>query len=318
MWKLLWIPPVIAMLNREIHLRAYWRSVLRYCEWGNLQALLDEHVHFLLESLGLMGKTPEEQLLCITESLHQAVTLRGSQTPIHTYTKEGKKESFHVNCRYALRFGNTKFETDDKSAVRAVGVREAFNSPFRPFVLASTSIGQEGLDFHGWCHAITHWNLPSNPVNLEQREGRIHRYKGHAVRKNIAQSYGLSILKKFHKDTDSVFFEDPWKVLFQYASENRRNGGSDLIPFWIFEEGNAKIERRIPLFPLSNMDFLISSLQKKLARYRLTFGQPHQEDLLALFADISPDEIRKRTLRLQPSEILSEENFSALEIQVKD
>ncbi len=35
-------------------------------------------------------------------------------------------------------------------------------------------------------HSIVHWNLPSNPVDLEQREGRIHRYKGHALRKNIA------------------------------------------------------------------------------------------------------------------------------------
>jgi superfamily II DNA or RNA helicase len=61
-------------------------------------------------------------------------------------------------------------------------VRAAFNSPFWPFVVVSTSVGQEGLDFHHYCHAITHWNLPSNPVDLEQREGRIHRYTGHAVR----------------------------------------------------------------------------------------------------------------------------------------
>ena len=30
-------------------------------------------------------------------------------------------------------------------------VREAFNSPFQPFVLATTSVGQEGIDFHWWC-----------------------------------------------------------------------------------------------------------------------------------------------------------------------
>ena len=63
------------------------------------------------------------------------------------------------------------------------------NSPFRPFVLTSTSIGQEGLDFHPWCHRLVHWNLPGNPVDLEQREGRIHRYKGHAVRRNVAASH---------------------------------------------------------------------------------------------------------------------------------
>jgi len=36
----------------------------------------------------------------------------------------------------------------------------------------TTSIGQEGLDFHYYCRKIVHWNLPSNPVDLEQREGR--------------------------------------------------------------------------------------------------------------------------------------------------
>ena len=66
-------------------------------------------------------------------------------------------------------------------------MRTAFNSPFWPFVLATTSVGQEGLDFHQYCHAVVHWNLPANPVDLEQREGRVHRYKGHAIRKNIAR-----------------------------------------------------------------------------------------------------------------------------------
>jgi ERCC4-related helicase len=66
----------------------------------------------------------------------------------------------------------------------------AFNSPFWPFVLASTSVGQEGLDFHHYSHAVVHWNIPANPVDLEQREGRVHRYQGHAVRRNVAAGYG--------------------------------------------------------------------------------------------------------------------------------
>ena len=70
---------------------------------------------------------------------------------------------------------------------RVESVSNAFNSPFWPFVLTSTSVGQEGLDFHLWCHAVVHWNLPANPVDLEQREGRVHRYKGHAIRKNLAR-----------------------------------------------------------------------------------------------------------------------------------
>ena len=57
-------------------------------------------------------------------------------------------------------------------------------------MLATTSIGQEGLDFHAYCRKVVHWNLPSNPIDLEQREGRVNRYKCLAVRQNIAQQYG--------------------------------------------------------------------------------------------------------------------------------
>ena len=53
----------------------------------------------------------------------------------------------------------------------------------RPFVLATTSIGQEGLDFHNYCRVIMYWNLPSNPMDLEQREGR----------KNFGQPWNFSI-----------------------------------------------------------------------------------------------------------------------------
>jgi Helicase conserved C-terminal domain len=57
-------------------------------------------------------------------------------------------------------------------------------------VLATTSAGQEGLDFHQFCRAVVHWNLPSNPVDLEQRASRVHRYKGHAVQRILARAYG--------------------------------------------------------------------------------------------------------------------------------
>ncbi|MGG6548717.1 UNVERIFIED_CONTAM: hypothetical protein NY100_25225, partial [Prevotella sp. 15_C9] len=61
-----------------------------------------------------------------------------------------------MRTHYALPFTNKK--TDEKNVSRAIDVRQAFNSPFRPFVLTTTSIGQEGLDFHWYCRKIMHWN----------------------------------------------------------------------------------------------------------------------------------------------------------------
>src|SRR3954449_6642208 len=85
-----------------------------------------------------------------------------------------------------------------KRARRLGSGREAFNSPFRPFVLATTSIGQEGLDFHPYCYRVYHWNLPGNPVDLEQREGRVHRFKGHAVRLNVAHNHAADLIGQGH------------------------------------------------------------------------------------------------------------------------
>ena len=79
-----------------------------------------------------------------------------------------------MRSHFAVCFSKS---TDKGSGDRKENLRNAFNSPLRPFVLASTSVGQEGLDFHNYCRKIMHWNLPCNPVDLEQREGRINRYK---------------------------------------------------------------------------------------------------------------------------------------------
>ena len=167
-----------------------------------------------------------------------------------------------------------KGSEEGRSVNRISQVRKAFNSPFWPFVLATTSIGQEGLDFHAYCHAVVHWNLPSNPVDLEQREGRIHRFKGHAIRKNLAARYGLSEIGP----NDA----DPWEALFMAGKRDRKDGSGDLVPFWIYPiEGGAKIERHVPALPLSRDRERMEQLQKSLVVYRMVFGQSRQEDLAA-------------------------------------
>ena len=254
----------------------YWRLTLQYGIDGNLQSVLDEYVHVLRESLGLQEHSPEEQVAGIAECIQSVLSLRTAQIRIDEIKAAGEGfvvDDFNTRCRFALRFGDIR-DDNNQALVRADSVRDAFNSPFRPFVLASTSIGQEGLDFHTWCHAVVHWNLPSNPVDLEQREGRVHRYKGHAVRKNIAERYGLNALCESHEGGD------PWQTLFQIASQRKTNGYSDLVPYWVFEEGSARIERRIPLLPYSKEVGKLKRLKQGLALYRMVFGQPRQEDLL--------------------------------------
>ena len=169
-----------------------------------------------------------------------------------------------------MRFGDEK-DTEGRVS-RADQVRKAFNSPFWPFVLATTSVGQEGLDFHTYCHAVMHWNLPANPVDMEQREGRVHRYKGHAVRRNVARRHAEGLANDPHGD--------PWSHLFEIARKES-DDASGLTPFWVYTaEGGATIERHVPALPLSREANQLPALRNSLAVYRMVFGQPRQDDLV--------------------------------------
>lgn len=273
------LPESYLMLRSEDD-RRYWEAVLRYCIHGNLQAVLDEYVHVLVESLGLVDADPTEKLKELSREIVDVLSIRTSPLAVDELRPSSSStnvavDRFRIRTRFALRFGDLRGEEKTVMA-RAGTVRAAFNSPFRPFVLASTSVGQEGLDFHLYCHAVHHWNLPSNPVDLEQREGRVHRYKSHAVRKNIAEVYGSRVTQL------AGGAKQPWPRMFEQAVADRPEDANDLVPFWIYEEGKARVERHIPILPLSREVARVRHLVQSLATYRMAFGQPRQEDLIEL------------------------------------
>ena len=205
-------------------------------------------------------------------------------------------DEHRMRTRFAVAFGTQTL--DEGGEARVESVRTVFNSPFWPFVLASTSVGQEGLDFHLWCHAVVHWNLPANPVDLEQREGRVHRYKGHAVRRNIAATLGPDLLA-----SGLAAGVDPWNELFAIAITKRSAGDGEMVPYWVFHEGPAKIERHVPVIPFSREAANLPGLRKTLAAYRLAFGQPRQEELVEfLGANLSDEELGRLRIDLSPPE----------------
>jgi hypothetical protein len=273
------LPETISLLRGDDE-DAYWRLVLHHGIDGNLQAVLDEYAHQLRESLGLTDHEDEEVVGGVAVAMAEALSLRTAPVAADdvSISRSGRlrMRRYRLRTRFALRFGDLR-DDQDKTLARVGTVRAAFNSPFRPFVLASTSVGQEGLDFHPYCHAVYHWNLPSNPVDMEQREGRVHRYKGHAVRKNVARRWGLPLLGRL---TGSRF--DPWEAMFQAAAAERAPGENELVPFWLYPlPGGATIQRCVPVFAYSREIGKLAQLQRGLAMYRLAFGQPRQEDLLA-------------------------------------
>lgn len=271
------LPETISLIKQLYPDGPYWKKILQYNIAGNLQSLLDEYMYVLFESLGLMNLSDEERIVCeLGAHIEKVVSIRTPSLYLDEIkiknNKVGETKKRSMRCRFAMRFG-TGIKELGQEVSNITEVRNAFNSPFRPFILATTSIGQEGLDFHQYCHSIYHWNLPPNPVDLEQREGRIFRYKGHAIRKNIATKYGKKLLANHFKN-------NLWNKLFNIALKERESSANDLIPFWIFAQGKAKIQRHIPAMPMSREKNQKIALSRSLAVYRLVFGQPRQEDLI--------------------------------------
>jgi hypothetical protein len=227
---------------------------------GNLESVLDEYLAMLA---GLGGREPplgrEQRAL---EQLETALQIRTSSIELN---RLGRPTKFKLRCHAALPFGLTASEVVSESTgkLRSDFLRVAFNSPFRPYVLATTSIGQEGLDFHVYCSHLVHWDLPSNPVDLEQREGRIRRFGSLAVRQSMAAG-GIQLARG----------NSPWRSLAQGAKE--KAGG--LSPWWT--QAGERVKTSVYLPPFSRDVDKLRGLLDSLALYRLTLGQPDQEHLV--------------------------------------
>jgi hypothetical protein len=237
---------------------------------GNLEAVLDEHLWYLGQS-GL-GDWPSR-----LADLSRALRLRTGNTSLH----EGSTETFRLRSHAAAAMTEAKGAAGDpveEAQLRPEEVRNAFNTPFWPHVLVTTSIGQEGLDFHPWCRAVAHWDLPAGPVALEQREGRVTRHAGLAVRRAIGS----------RRDKPAfVPGESPWVTLARHAEEASAAEPTGLSPWWTAE--GAEVQRLLLSVPGSEVERRMLALSRERAVYRLALGMPDQADLIALLLSRGQD-----------------------------
>ncbi|MGY4348924.1 hypothetical protein ACVWXM_005391 [Bradyrhizobium sp. GM7.3] len=260
----------------------------RACTDGCLEAALDEH--FWLRK----SKIEPSALI---DDLASALA---ANVGTFAFKDVGEKDRLRIRCHAAVPFGATESETqrherkaDDPPPARAEEIRAAFNTPFWPHVLATTSVGQEGLDFHSWCDRLGHWDLCSSPVDLEQREGRIQRFGGLTVRRPLARALGKAAL-----DEARELGSSPWDVI---AREADKSFGDEtgMSPWWTMPD--AELKRHLFALPQSRDVRRFARLRSQRLLYRLAMGQPDQEDLVNLLASHDSDsarELRSLTLDL--------------------
>jgi len=240
------------------------------CVDGCLEAVLDEHFWLRKSKVNPDG---------LIEDLSAALAAN-----VGTFGFKGakKKDKIRIRCHAAVPFGGTETEThrqdhdvDEPPPARSEEIRSAFNTPFWPHVLATTSVGQEGLDFHSWCDRLGHWDLCSSPVDLEQREGRVQRFGGLTVRQPLARKLGEQALAQARGQASS-----PWDIIARHADKAFADDKTGLSPWWTME--GAELKRHLFALPQSRDIDRFAKLRTQRLLYRLVLGQPDQEDLVEL------------------------------------
>ncbi|MDA7848172.1 helicase-related protein, partial [Sulfurospirillum sp.] len=248
-------------------------KILEYCIKNNIQSMFDEYFHLLTDSPRYKNIHDDKAKILYLLDNFQTIFNMGHYSVRSDDFKKNKKNI--KASKFAMRISKSSMiAKGDEKLPTANNVKISFNSPFAPFILATTSIGQEGLDFHSYCHQIWHWDLPSNPVDLEQREGRINRYKNYAVRKNIAKAFNNKC----------------WIKKFQNAKKEK---GCDFTTFWIYESevSPEKIQRVIPKMPLSREYYKYEHLKNQLKLYRGVMGQKKQNEKMITSENIDIPQI---------------------------
>jgi len=94
---------------------------------------------------------------------------------------------------------------------------------------------------------------------------------------------------------------DHWQALFEFARQERQVNDHGLVPYWLYPlEDGAWIERHVLLYPLSSDATRYRALQRSLGAYRMVFGQPRQDELLAyLVSRVDADRLSELSSTLQ-------------------
>lgn len=153
--------------------------------------------------------------------------------------------------------------------------------------MASTSVGQEGLDFHYFCKDIVHWDLPHSPEDMEQREGRIRRYLSLTTRQAISfelegkfDSWEKAISKV--NSLEHFYVEECKKDINSVSYSYFASG---LFPEWVYQSRSSELKyghttRHILCYPFSEDRQRFEYLKEKLKLFRFALGQDRPDNLM--------------------------------------
>lgn len=243
-------------------------KLLNYCGCGCLQDMLFEF--FAIKNNDFKGSL--ETALKYKGSTVYVLNSTTYKTGISEEEIKSDSEFWKITCRFADRFtpdgSDTGVSETSKIGIEhQKAVQEAFNSPFWPMILTTTSAGQEGIDLDSYCRRIMHYSIPSSPMAFEQRDGRIDRRMSLASRQRMTQLWGNAVCMP------ECSCKDYWQQLYCQCLDN-----SGMSPLWSMREDTDKIriERIVPFVPQSDEELAYRKLVDLKMRYRRAFGKPDE------------------------------------------
>ena len=233
---------------------------------GGFEAVLDEQ-------MGLIGQLGDARGLEIIDQLANCILDRPSLVQF----RRGRKAKLRIPVQAVTPFAGGEQRKSGKGKggrLRSDTLRRAFNSPFWPHVLCTTSVGQEGLDFHLWC-------------------GRIARYGSLVVRRSLAGAHGAEALTEADRAS-------PFTTMLSIA-RRQPSGATGLERWWLPAEGrpiSVSFDWRFSLRSARRDQML-----KELLNYRLALGQPDPDAFLEMLQRIGAQPQNARALAIDLSAI---------------
>jgi hypothetical protein len=275
-----------------------WKRLVNLCLDGNLESVLDEHF-WVYSKINGLDEPGEERFKKLLKHVYELFSVQmGGSRILET---DNRGDDFNVRAHVARPFSEFIAETDSKGHKTGGGktakerLKDRFNSPFWPHVLTTTSAGQEGLDFHVWCNSVVHWDVRTSPIDMEQREGRVQRFAGLGVRREIANVCGGSMWKDLKRN------ESPWQQLEALAVENKDNN-TPMHPWWTFNGSHPNTH----FFDIQFTQQLLryNRVRQQQMVYRLALGQSNQHALVNILSDdekFDRAKIEEYSLNLKPT-----------------
>lgn len=165
-------------------------------------------------------------------------------------------------------------------------LRQRFQSPFYPFVMAASEVAQEGVDLHNYCANIIHWSAPSSLSAYIQEEGRVNRRCSYSMRRKLVELYraarqgeGCPVCRTFCEMYDKA--ETIATVLLpESGDEIRTQNEIGLFPKWYLPNvpGIPECGIRTESFflPLSGEEAFYQKMQRARKAYS-TFGAEEKD-----------------------------------------